>query len=51
MMGSQIFDLALVSFNWPGASAISLVLVVLTVALLFSALHAARRWRGQDGAR
>lgn len=46
MIGSQIFDLALVSFNWPGASAIALVLVVITLILLFSAIRATRRWQG-----
>ncbi|HEX3413301.1 MAG TPA: ABC transporter permease [Stellaceae bacterium] len=42
MAGQQIYDEVLVSFNWPGASSLSLTLVLLTAALMFGALFATR---------
>ena len=42
MAGQQIYDEVLVSFNWPGASSLSLTLVLVTVALMFGALFATR---------
>ena len=42
MVGQQIYDEVLVSFNWPRASSLSLILVLVTVALLFGALFATR---------
>jgi ABC-type spermidine/putrescine transport system permease subunit I len=42
MAGQQIYDEVLVSFNWPGASSLSLTLVLVTAALLFGALFATR---------
>ena len=43
MAGQQIYDEVLVSFNWPGASSLSLTLVLLTAILMFGALFATRR--------
>lgn len=47
MLGQQIYDEVLVSFNWPGAASLSLALVLVTAVLMFGALfatrHAARR--------
>jgi putative spermidine/putrescine transport system permease protein len=43
MAGQQIYDMVLVSFNWPGASSLALTLVLLTLLLLFAALFATRR--------
>jgi ABC-type spermidine/putrescine transport system permease subunit I len=43
MVGQQIYDEVLVSFNWPGAANLSLTLVLVTAALMFSALFATRR--------
>ena len=42
MAGQQIYDEVLVSFNWPGASSLSLTLVLLTAVLMFGALFATR---------
>ena len=42
MAGQQIYDKVLVSFNWPGASSLSLTLVLVTAALMFGALFATR---------
>jgi len=42
MAGQQIYDEVLVSFNWPGASSLSLALVLVTAALMFGALFATR---------
>src|SRR5215470_13592917 len=42
MAGQQIYDEVLVSFNWPGASSLSLTLVMVTAALMFGALFATR---------
>jgi putative spermidine/putrescine transport system permease protein len=42
MAGQQIYDEVLVSFNWPGASSLSLTLVLFTAALMFGALFATR---------
>src|SRR5260221_4738189 len=47
MAGQQIYDEVLGSFNWPGASSLSLSLVLLTAVLMFGALFATRhasRW-------
>jgi putative spermidine/putrescine transport system permease protein len=43
MVGQQIYDEVLVSFNWPSASSLALILVLLTLVLLFSALYVTRR--------
>lgn len=43
MVGQQIYDEVLVSFNWPSASSTALVLVALTLALLFLALRMTMR--------
>ena len=42
MAGQQIYDEVLVSFNWPGASSLSLTLVLVSAALMFGALFATR---------
>ena len=42
MAGQQIYDEVLVSFNWPGASSLSITLVLVTAALMFGALFATR---------
>lgn len=51
MAGQQIYDEVLVSFNWPGASSLSLTLVLATALLMFGALfatrHAGRRETGR----
>jgi putative spermidine/putrescine transport system permease protein len=43
MVGQQIYDEVLVSFNWPSASSLALTLVLLTLLLLFWAVFATRR--------
>lgn len=43
MVGSQIFDEVLVSFNWPSASALTLVLILITMLLVFVSLRLIRR--------
>jgi ABC-type spermidine/putrescine transport system permease subunit I len=43
MVGQQIYDEVLVSFNWPSASSLALALIALTLILLFWALFATRR--------
>jgi len=43
MVGQQIYDEVLVSFNWPGAASLSLTLVLVSAALMFGALFATRR--------
>jgi ABC-type spermidine/putrescine transport system permease subunit I len=43
MVGQQIYDDVLTSFNWPGASAAALVLVFLTLALLLAGLYTSGR--------
>ena len=49
MAGQQIYDEVLVSFNWPGASSLSLTLVLVTAALIFGALFATRHaGRGEE---
>src|SRR6516164_3909958 len=40
MVGQQIYDEVLVSFNWPGAASLSLTLVLVSAALMFGALFA-----------
>jgi ABC-type spermidine/putrescine transport system permease subunit I len=42
MVGQQIYDEVLVSFNWPGAASLSVTLVLVTAALMFGALFATR---------
>lgn len=42
LVGQQIYDETLVSYNWPGASALGWVLVIVTALLLASALRIAR---------
>jgi ABC-type spermidine/putrescine transport system permease subunit I len=42
MVGQQIYDEVLVSFNWPGAASLSLTLVLVTAVLIFGALFATR---------
>jgi ABC-type spermidine/putrescine transport system permease subunit I len=50
MAGEQIYEDVLASFNWPGGSALALVLVAITLAILFVALRAtARRGRLEAG--
>jgi ABC-type spermidine/putrescine transport system permease subunit I len=48
MAGQQIYDEVLVSFNWPGASSLSLALVLLTALLTFGALFATRHASRQE---
>lgn len=43
VIGSQIFDQVLVSFNWPGASSLSVVVIAVTMILVFFALRATRQ--------
>src|SRR5580692_9312925 len=43
MVGQQVYDEVLVSFNWPIASALALALVLLTAGVVFFALLATRR--------
>lgn len=42
MAAQQIYDEVLVSFNWPGASSLSLTLVLVTAGLMFAALFVTR---------
>jgi ABC-type spermidine/putrescine transport system permease subunit I len=51
MVGQQVYDEVLVSFNWPSASSLALTLVLLTVALMFCALFASRHAGRQEAAR
>jgi ABC-type spermidine/putrescine transport system permease subunit I len=51
MVGQQIYDEVLVSFNWPGASSLALTLVLLTVGLMFCALFATRHAGRREAAR
>jgi ABC-type spermidine/putrescine transport system permease subunit I len=46
MVGQQVYDDVLVSFNWPGASAISMIWILLTMLLVFVAFYAAE-WAGR----
>jgi putative spermidine/putrescine transport system permease protein len=51
VIGSQIFDEVLVSFNWPGASSLALVVIAVTLILVFLALRLTRnvtRWEKQS---
>lgn len=43
MVGQQIYDEVLVSFNWPSASGLAVTLVLLTLLMMFCALYATRR--------
>jgi putative spermidine/putrescine transport system permease protein len=42
VVGSQIFDEVLVSFNWPGASSLALAVIAVTLILVFLALRLTR---------
>lgn len=42
LIGSEVYDEVLVSFNWPGASAITVVLIGVTALMIFAALRATR---------
>ncbi|MGE0714144.1 MAG: ABC transporter permease [Alphaproteobacteria bacterium] len=46
MIGLEIYDQVLVSYNWPQASAIAIVLILLTVLVIFAGLLATMRRRG-----
>jgi putative spermidine/putrescine transport system permease protein len=48
VIGSEIYDSVLVSHNWPRASAVSLVLMLLATVLLLLGLRASKRWRGRE---
>jgi ABC-type spermidine/putrescine transport system permease subunit I len=50
MVGQQIYDEVLVSFNWPIASALALALVLLTAGVMFFALLATRHATRPKGA-
>lgn len=39
MVGQQIYDQVMVSFNWPGASAVSLALIAMTALVLFGGIY------------
>jgi putative spermidine/putrescine transport system permease protein len=43
MVGQQIYDEVLVSFNWPSASGLAVTLVLLTLLMMFCALYLTRR--------
>jgi ABC-type spermidine/putrescine transport system permease subunit I len=43
VIGSQIYDQVLVSFNWPGASSLAIVVIAATMILVFFALRASRQ--------
>jgi len=43
MVGQQIYDEVLVSFNWPSASGLTVTLVLLTLLMMFCALYMTRR--------
>ena len=43
VIGSQIYDEVLVSFNWPGASSLALVTIAATLVLVYFALRATGR--------
>jgi ABC-type spermidine/putrescine transport system permease subunit I len=43
VVGSQIYDQVLVSFNWPGASSLAVVIIAVTILLVFFALRATRK--------
>ena len=49
MVGQQIYDEVLVSFNWPSASGLAVTLVLLTLLLMFCALYLTRRLGGSSG--
>jgi ABC-type spermidine/putrescine transport system permease subunit I len=51
MVGQQIYDEVLVSFNWPSAASLAMTLVALTLVLLFSALYVTRRTSRLEGGR
>jgi ABC-type spermidine/putrescine transport system permease subunit I len=43
VIGSQIYDEVLVSFNWPGASSLALVVIAATLVLVYFAIRATGR--------
>jgi putative spermidine/putrescine transport system permease protein len=43
VIGSQIYDEVLVSFNWPGASSLALVVIAATLVLVYFTLRATGR--------
>jgi putative spermidine/putrescine transport system permease protein len=43
VIGSQIYDEVLVSFNWPGASSLALVVIAATLVLVYFAVRATGR--------
>jgi ABC-type spermidine/putrescine transport system permease subunit I len=51
MVGQQVYDEVLVSFNWPIASALALALVLLTAGVMFFALLATRHTTPLERAR
>lgn len=51
VIGSQIYDQVLVSFNWPGASSLAIVVIAATMILVFFALRASRQAARLEGAR
>jgi putative spermidine/putrescine transport system permease protein len=50
MVGQQVYDEVLVSFNWPSASSLALTLIALTGVLMFCALLATRRASRREAA-
>jgi ABC-type spermidine/putrescine transport system permease subunit I len=51
VVGSQIYDQVLVSFNWPGASSLAIVVIAATMILVFFALRATRQIARLEGGR
>jgi putative spermidine/putrescine transport system permease protein len=49
VVGSQIYDQVLVSFNWPGASSLAIVVIGATMMLVFFALRATRQMARLEG--
>lgn len=43
MVGQQIYDEILVSYYWPGAAAVAMVLIGITLVILFAAVQSAAR--------
>src|SRR5438094_5205331 len=48
MVGQQVYDEVLVSFNWPSASSLALTMIALTGVLMFCALLGTRRASRQE---
>lgn len=51
VVGSQIYDQVLVSFNWSGASSLAIVVIVATIVLVFFALRSTRQLARLEGVR